>query len=1165
MPPTAVSSHLRFAVVLFVLLSAIAPAAAFEGSAASAPEAISPHVRISQVYMGGAAPNSTYACNFVELFNASAESVSLAGWSLQYATSTTSFKKFVFPELGIGAHQYLLVGGACSETGQPIPTPDAPGSFKAGATAGRVALVAHLTIITNHADPGVIDYVGYGSDPAIDHEGSGPAPATSYTTAAVRKNGGCTDTDDNAADFEIIAPSPRNSSSATHTCPEPQPDACGDPADRIHDIQAATTASPFAGLTRTVEGIVVGDFQGAAGLSGFFLQEEATDIDDDPLTSEALFVAEGAASISDVAAGDLVRVTGVVAEVDGLTRLAGVTSFKTCGSASLPPATSVTLPAATTDAWEQYEGMLITIPSPLTVSGTGELAALGQVRLIEGDRPWHFTELNDPDVTGFATFRQEVARRSITLDDGSLLEHPDPILHPHPGLTAVHTLRVGDTLPSGLTGVVDQAAGGYRIQPLDPAVFTPANPRPAALPALSGANVRVAGVNLDNYFNGDGNGDFSGSLGASTAAEFTRQRDKLIAALLALDADILGVTRIENDPCGETSALADLVRGLNAATASGDYAAVDPGDGITWGSAATTVGIIYRLDRVVPIATPQKPTSGAFAEPLLAGHVPMAQTFEEATWGERFTVVVNELPARDNCPADGSNADQGDGQGCWNALRTDAATALLAWLGADPTGSRDPDFLWIGNPNAFAREDPIAGLVSGGYTDLISPAVGSVYTVVEEGLSGASDRALASAALLPQVIGAEPWHVNADEPAALDYNEEGKTASQLASLYDSGPYRAASHDPLLIGLSLLPDLSDLEGDYGLAWHTGQGEFRLGMLWGSQQEGGPNTNDGVMLGDGSWNDGEGEVSVTVTGASGQYACLHAWLDYTGAEPPEGMVHAPDGLWSPEEEVISGLPLPSVTDQLVTFAIPSGAIDPAAAYNMRFRLVPAPDPSVAACKSPSLLAADGPLGWAGRADGGEVEDYTFEAGPLAVRIAAIVAISAPGGILITWETTSEVDNAGFNLYRAASSGGPWKKLNETLIPAVSPGSSEGHSYRWLDTIADPTVIHYYLLEDLALDGTRTRHAPVEIVPALPNAVHISILTGSPVRPLALTALVVFSILSVVLPALWARLSRRAHQHPERSPACALGGTQAVEGRVSLRPAASDIANSRPKRLD
>ncbi len=1099
MPPTAVSSRVRFAVVLFVLFSAFTPAGA------SAPEVISPNVRISQVYLGGAKLDSTYSCTFVELFNAGDSPVSLVGWSLQtaLATGTGSLTFTVHKPLAasIGAYQYALIAGECGTAGLPLPTADAQfAGMTSKPLSGRVALVTNTYRIEIAGDPDIIDYVGYG---AANHwEGSGPTPPTSTTTAAVRRDGGCTDTDDNAADFEILPPAPRNSASPAHTCPGPTPDACGDPADHIHEVQAASAASPLAGSTRTIEGVVVGDFQGAAKLSGFFVQEEAADADADPLTSEALFVAEGPASTLDVGAGDRVRVTGVVAEVDGLTTLANITSLAACGSAGLPSPAAVALPASAADLWEHYEGMLVTIPSLLTVTGTDELASLGQVRLMEGDRPWHYTELNDPAVAGFAAFQEGIALRSITLDDGVLIEHPDPIVHPDPGLSAGHTLRVGDTLPTGLAGVVDQGVGGYRVQPVGTVSFTPANGRPS-VPALTGANVRVAGVNLGHYFNGDGSGDFTGSLGAGSAGEFMRQRAKLISALLALDTDILGVTGIENDGYGDAGALDDLVDGLNA-SAPGAYAYVVPGAGVPWGSGAATVAIVYQPARVTPVGSPAKPETGAFTQLPLADHVPMAQTFEEGEWGERLTVVVNDLPQRDGCPASGDDADQGDGQGCWNALRTQAAEALLAWLAADPTGAGDPDFLWVGDANAFAREAPIRTLVAGGYTDLLSLGAGSTaYTVVWDGLSGAGDRGLASAALLPQVIGAEPWHINADEPGALDYNVENKSAAQQAGLYNADPYRAASHDPILIGLALLPDRSDLGGDYGLAWHTGQGALRLGTLWGDQSGGDP--DDGVLRGESSWNDGQGEVAVTVTGAPGEYACLHAWLDYTGADPGEGSAHTPDGRWSAAEKVIDGVPLLPGVDQPVTFAIPIGAISSTAVYNMRFRLVPAPDPSVSACTSPSTLqAADASLEPIGRADGGEAEDYTFAPGPLAVRLAAIDAALTPAGILITWETVSEFNNAGFNLYRASSPQGSWTKLNQALIPAVAPGSSEGHAYRWLDPSADPVSTHYYQLEDLALDGARTRHAPIAFVAAEPNAAHLTAIAGSSAPPVALPAL-------------------------------------------------------------
>ena len=64
-----------------------------------------------------------------------------------------------------------------------------------------------------------------------------------------------------------------------------------------------------------------------------------------------------------------------------------------------------------------------------------------------------------------------------------------------------------------------------------------------------------------NYFNGDGvGGGFPTSRGADTPSEFTRQRDKTIAAIVAIDADVVGLMEIENDyDDGSLSAIADLV------------------------------------------------------------------------------------------------------------------------------------------------------------------------------------------------------------------------------------------------------------------------------------------------------------------------------------------------------------------------------------------------------------------------------------------------------------------------------------------------------------------------------------------------------------------------------------------------------------------------------
>jgi hypothetical protein len=101
-----------------------------------------------------------------------------------------------------------------------------------------------------------------------------------------------------------------------------------------------------------------------------------------------------------------------------------------------------------------------------------------------------------------------------------------------------------------------------------------------------------------------------------------------------------------------------------------------------------------------------------------------------------------------------------------------------------------------------------------------------------------------------------------------------------------------------------------------------------------------------------------------------------------------------------------------------------------------------------------------------------------------------------VTLAWETVSEQDNAGFNVLRGETADGPWVQVNATMIPAATPGSSEGHSYTWGDPLvltAGQTV--YYLLEDVDFSGVAAQHGPVSVTadavaaPAGPNAVRLS----------------------------------------------------------------------------
>jgi predicted extracellular nuclease len=373
-------------------------------------------------------------------------------------------------------------------------------------------------------------------------------------------------------------------------------------------------------------------------------------------------------------------------------------------------------------------------------------------------------------------------------------------------LSATNTLRSGYTV-SGLTGVLEQRFGVYRVQPVGPVSFSDDNPRPLA-PDGVGGRIKVSAMNVLNYFttlDASGAGPLiCGPLanlecrGANTAAEFARQRDKIVSAIIGLDADVVGLMEIENNA---VAAVQDLVDGLNAASGPGTYAFIDTG---TIGTDAIKVGLIYRAGKVAPVgnhAILDSAVDPTFIDTL--NRPVLAQTFEESLTGERFTVAVNHLKSKgSDCNAVG-DPDTGDGQGNCNVTRTEAATALVNWLADDPTGSGDLDFLIIGDLNSYAMEDPIAAIRNAGYVNLIDTFVGSgAYSFVFQGQSGYLDHALASPALAAQATAATEWHVNADEPIVLDYNVEFKSANHVTTLYAPGPYRSSDHDPLVVGLNL---------------------------------------------------------------------------------------------------------------------------------------------------------------------------------------------------------------------------------------------------------------------------------------------------------------------------------------------------------------------------
>lgn len=197
----------------------------------------SAQVVISQVYGGGGNNGAVYNNDFIELYNRGTAAVSLNGWSVQYASATgTTWSSTNLPNVSIQPGKYYLIQQAVGTSSTPgaLPTPDLDaitcsctfqsngnaqtGGIAMSGTNGKVILVSSTTQETTANPTGtqIIDKVGFGT--ANGFEGSAATAALTNGTAAIRINNGCTDTNDNAADFTTGAPTPRNSATAANPC-----------------------------------------------------------------------------------------------------------------------------------------------------------------------------------------------------------------------------------------------------------------------------------------------------------------------------------------------------------------------------------------------------------------------------------------------------------------------------------------------------------------------------------------------------------------------------------------------------------------------------------------------------------------------------------------------------------------------------------------------------------------------------------------------------------------------------------------------------------------------------------------------------------------------------------------------------------------------------------
>ncbi len=526
-------------------------------------------------------------------------------------------------------------------------------------------------------------------------------------------------------------------------------------------VQGQGSRSPHEGQVVVVQGPVTA----IMSADGWYVQDGG---DGDDATSDALFVQSREA----VGPGDLVRVQGTVAEVTvgRSTRTTLLNArVQRIGTALLP---SVVIQDAPLD-WERLEGMSVRVGTPLVLIDNNNPDRNDQSHAALGQRLWQPTERAAP---------ASEAARAIAEDNA----HRTVVLRAAAWPSGLAEARAGSHL-EGASGIIDEGEEGITLHLNGGATLQPAS-RPA--PPVVAGNLRVAALNLENLFNGDGHGGgFPTPRGARSPAELAAQLAKHVATLCGLDADVVALMELENDGYGPESSLASLVSALNAD--GGDWRAVNAGQGP--GDNPIRVGLIYRAGRVRPQGKPATLEGGPFGP---HSRVPMAQAFvplqRGRASGPAFVVAANHFKSKGCSGAEGADRDQHDGAACWNATRTESARRLDVWLKSDPTKSGSDLAIIVGDLNAYAQESPVRTLADAGWRDAFAVAgVASPYSYVYDGRIGRLDHALLSPSLSARLRGAAEWHSNADEPETSGYRDGG-----------AGPWRSSDHDPLLLGFDM---------------------------------------------------------------------------------------------------------------------------------------------------------------------------------------------------------------------------------------------------------------------------------------------------------------------------------------------------------------------------
>ncbi|QCO21766.1 ExeM/NucH family extracellular endonuclease [Acinetobacter cumulans] len=743
----------------------------------------------------------------VEIYNPDQKTVDLSNYNILQYSNGASIATNTFALSGsLGPQQKIIVGRSELQTALASITTPFQFLTKALSFNGDDALVLM------NGNTAVDRFGRVGEDPGT---GWGTA-LSSYQNSLTRiqKSNNITSVNPNAVfdlDSEWTKWSDRSAYSRhlfanTTVPPDLETLSCSATTTPIADLQTAPLNQSY-----TVRGVMTADFRYSNGFNGFYVQ--TVDSKAKAGQNNAIFVYIPASSaIQGAKVGDEVILKGKLTNYQNQLQLQDLSSnIVACQEnvASLVQPLSINLPfdsldASTGNVPKRYQGMLVKLPQKLTVSENYEYGRYGSVVLSTARQfiPTNLYPAKSPEAIALA---KQNKLSKIVLDDGYNNQNRTPWLPAN--FSAKNTLRSGNEIQNA-QGILEYRYDQWRIQPrpdLDvPVLTTSLNPRTVPI-AKETKQIRVASFNVLNYDNGLQKG-FPTERGATTQAEFDKQHQKIVSAMKQIDADVFALMEIANNGYSDKSAIAYLTKALGA-----DWKYVVPAKD-KLGSDAIAVAVIYNSKRVMPVAEPV-----VYDDATNLNRVTFLQSFKPVAGGKLFTVIPNHLKSKGSCPTDATSldADQGDGQGCWNDLRTKSVAKLMQWVAkAQVSLTQKSNVLLLGDMNSYAKEDPILAFEKSNYKILLNDEkIGqgqSAYSYVfgvasnSEGYGGAGnlDHAIADENLYPMVKRTFAWHINADEPTALDYNDEFKSEEQKQLFFNADAFRSSDHDPVIVDLDL---------------------------------------------------------------------------------------------------------------------------------------------------------------------------------------------------------------------------------------------------------------------------------------------------------------------------------------------------------------------------